>query len=684
MRFYTVFVALACLAAVNAEAKPVRDEKSGEKQRKRFEIPTKTTKPEQKKQYNSDYWRTKEGNPIQICGREFMLMPDEEMVITSPNYPNNYDAGENCVTIVTAPEGAEINVQVTDFEVECCCDHLTLNDVEQTCDDYFRERTTMSSNQLLVSFVSDSSVQASGYSITVSAEIPDTISCTTSQTLVIGEELFISSPNYPSPYNAYDECISTVDLPELPEGIEVYVQVLYLDIECCCDHLEINDIAQECNNYYNERTEVTGDQVVIRFTSDGSVQYSGFSLNVWTEASPIQICGGEFTVMPGEEMVITSPNYPSNYDAGENCVTTVTAAEGAEINVQVTDFEVECCCDHLTLNDVEQTCDDYFRERTDLSSNQLTVSFVSDWGFQYSGYSITVSAEIPDTISCTTSQTLVIGEELFISSPNYPSAYNTNDECITTVDLPELPDGIEVYVQVLYLNIECCCDHLEINDIAQECNNYYNERTEVTGDQVVIRFTSDGSVQYNGFSLKVWTERNPIQICGGEFTLMPGEEMVITSPNYPSTYDPGENCVTTVTAPEGAEINVQVTDFEVECCCDHLTLNDVEQTCDDYFRERTTMSSNQLLVSFVSDSSVQASGYSITVSAEIPDTISCTTSQTLVIGEELFISSPNYPSAYNAYDECITTVISQNCQRASRCTSRFSIWISNAVVIIWR
>ncbi|XP_070575557.1 uncharacterized protein [Ptychodera flava] len=50
MQFYTVFVALVCLAALNAEAKPAKDEQSGQKQRKRFAIPYKPSKPEQKKE----------------------------------------------------------------------------------------------------------------------------------------------------------------------------------------------------------------------------------------------------------------------------------------------------------------------------------------------------------------------------------------------------------------------------------------------------------------------------------------------------------------------------------------------------------------------------------------------------------------------------------------------------------
>ncbi|XP_070575656.1 cubilin-like [Ptychodera flava] len=603
-----------------------------------------------------------EDNPIQICGGEFMLMPNEEIVITSPNYPSNYDAGENCVTTVTAPEGALINVQVTHFDVECCCDHLTLNDVEQTCDDYFRERTTLSSNQLVVSFISDSSAQYSGYTITVSAEIPDTTSCAASYTLEIGEELVISSPNYPSAYNADEECVTTVDLPELTDGIVAYIQVLHFVIECCCDHLEINDVPQDCDNYYNERTAVTTDQVVIRFTSDGSMQFSGFSLKLWTETPDTDSCAASYTLEIGEELVISSPNYPSEYNADEECVTTVDLPELREGNVayvQILHFDIECCCDHLEINDVLQTCDNYYNERSAVTTDQVVIRFTSDSSMQFSGFSLKLWTEIPDEDSCATSHTLDIGEELVVSSPNYPSEYNAGEECVTTVNLPELTEGIEAYVQVLHFDVECCCDHLEINGDTQYCDNYDSERTAVTTDQVVIRFISDGSVQYSGFSLKVWTEIPDTGSCSASHTLMIGEELVISSPNYPSEYNADEECVTTVDLPdltEDIKAYVQVLYLNIECCCDVLEINDVLQNCDNYYSEKTEVTTDQVVIRFTSDGSVQYSGFSLKVWTETQNTRSCATSHTLEIGEELIISSPNYPSEYNANEECVTTV----------------------------
>ncbi|XP_070575571.1 sortilin-related receptor-like [Ptychodera flava] len=108
MQFYTVFVALVCLAALTAEAKPAKDEKSGEKQRKRFEIPDKFTKPEQKKQ--SSFWTT-EGydlyDPYTYLGDDIIsrIIIDLETELGtqlcmnfSSDFPLGYQCGDFCMS----------------------------------------------------------------------------------------------------------------------------------------------------------------------------------------------------------------------------------------------------------------------------------------------------------------------------------------------------------------------------------------------------------------------------------------------------------------------------------------------------------------------------------------------------------------------------------------------------------
>lgn len=44
------------------------------------------------------------------------------------------------------------------------------------------------------------------------------------------------------------------------------------------------------------------------------------------------MCGG---VLNGQKIIITSPNYPSNYQTNLNCAWSVTLPEGENVNVSI-------------------------------------------------------------------------------------------------------------------------------------------------------------------------------------------------------------------------------------------------------------------------------------------------------------------------------------------------------------
>lgn len=64
----------------------------------------------------------------------------------------------------------------------------------------------------------------------------------------------------------------------------------------------------------------------------------------------VTVCGAELTDSTG---VITSPNYPNNYPHERECVWTITAQDGNQILLNVTDFRLEshasCAYDFLEI-----------------------------------------------------------------------------------------------------------------------------------------------------------------------------------------------------------------------------------------------------------------------------------------------------------------------------------------------
>ncbi|XP_069805339.1 embryonic protein UVS.2-like [Dendropsophus ebraccatus] len=102
--------------------------------------------------------------------------------------------------------------------------------------------------------------------------------------------------------------------------------------------------------------------------------------------------------------------------------------------------------------------------------------------------------------------------------------------------------------------------------------------------------------------------------CGGTFHTSEG---TFTSPNYPNAYGPNLNCVYTITAPVDMRIILTISDFHMEdgrfCLYDYLKIQDgstgIGSFCGDEIMSVITSTTNSLKLTFVSDESVQATGF---------------------------------------------------------------------------
>lgn len=62
-----------------------------------------------------------------VCGRHYV---ENNGVITSPNYPNDYPHGRDCEYTITVETGHQIHLNITDFSLEhhhtCNYDYLEI------------------------------------------------------------------------------------------------------------------------------------------------------------------------------------------------------------------------------------------------------------------------------------------------------------------------------------------------------------------------------------------------------------------------------------------------------------------------------------------------------------------------------------------------------------------------------
>ncbi|KAJ1182627.1 hypothetical protein NDU88_007812 [Pleurodeles waltl] len=139
-----------------------------------------------------------------------------------------------------------------------------------------------------------------------------------------------------------------------------------------------------------------------------------------------------------------------------------------------------------------------------------------------------------------------------------------------------------------------------------------------SGTGMLVEFVSDGAVTRSGFNASYGSVE-----CGGSFTRDNG---VITSPGFPEAYPNSVDCVWSILAPVGQQIQLEFTSFDVErfpdCGCDYLVVKDGGTTnspllgkyCGNSPLQPIVSTGNMLLLQFSSDVWVNKPGFSIVYS----------------------------------------------------------------------
>ena len=209
----------------------------------------------------------------------------------------------------------------------------------------------------------------------------------------------------------------------------------------------------------------------------------------------------------GGEAVVTSPNYPGNYDNNLRTTETITAAEGLVLRLEFTAFNVEnhgsCAYDHLKIVDgdgtvlMDKTCGDALPPVFMSNTNHVDLIFETDHSVTKSGWAVKWSAVSPDVVV----------------SRNYPGQYPNNLEQVETITTEA---GKVLVLDFTTFDIElhsnCNYDSLTIVDhdgttlMEKSCGNTLPSQITSRTNQVHLTFKTDHSVTKNGWVLNVRSE----------------------------------------------------------------------------------------------------------------------------------------------------------------------------------
>ncbi|XP_001377380.2 cubilin [Monodelphis domestica] len=626
-----------------------------------------------------------EAQSLACGGNIYLHDSNTDGYVTSPNYPDNYPAHADCIWTISVPSGRLVKLQFEDhFNIEistnCTSNYLELRNggdsdapiLSRFCGTSLPSSVLSSGDAIYLRFRTDDSPTHIGFKAKYSIA-----SC---GGMVMGQNGVIESPQYfEHPYPDYLLCEWFLQGPS-GHYLTLHFDVLNLQnsFHCEKDFVEIregdesgNVLGRYCGNTIPLAIDTSNNFAFVKFVTNESISAPGFRLVF--EASPDE-CGGDIY---GHTGIFTSPRYPNANSHSRVCEWRITVPEGRRVTLTFNDLRLGnhqlCDNEYVTVFNgirsnspqLEKLCSHVFtRNSIESSGNTMRVLFVTDGSRPYGGFSASYTSS--EDAVCGGLLTAPIGG--IFTSPGYDGVtnYTKNLNCEWTISNPNEHNS-SIYISFEEFHLEdhqaCHFDALEFRIgnadgplIRKICGQSVpTVPFAIPFSQIWAHFVTNELVENKGFSAHYsFTD------CGG---IRIGEGGVITSPNYPATYGSLNHCSWLLEAPQGHTITLSFTFFDIEshsqCKWDSVTVLNggspgspvVGHYCGARIPRPIQSGSNQLMVIFNSDRSVQQGGFYATW-----------TTQTLGCGGILHfdngtIKSPYWPQHFPENSRCTWAVI---------------------------
>ncbi|KAM5158320.1 cubilin [Mantella aurantiaca] len=611
--------------------------------------------------------------------------------IASPLWPRPYPHHSNYIWKINVQSHQIIEIRVLEIDIEdqttCSYDRLRIYDGPDThyhiigtiCGVSPPPSLFSSSSSMTLQFSSDNSISRRGFLLEWSAvflspdKLPTIAPGACGGILTTGDTpLFLFSPGWPNNYASRLECTWVIRSPEST----VELNILTLDIEehnsCSYDKLVIRDgdnslapeLATICGREPPGPIRSSGDVMFLHFSSDGSTTGKGFN------ASYHKSCGGYLHANRG---LITSPNYPENYPANQNCTWHVVVTPGFTIIIHFDPtFEIEnndASCnngDYLELRNGPdgsspplgtaagngKLCGRETLSSMHTTDNELLVRFFTDSSNEAKGFKLQYEAK---SLAC--GGIIYVTDSNpsgYIISPNYPNNYPTNADCVWIIVAPNAEAVQLDFEEQFYIESsdKCSSSYLELRDgadsnqrlLAKLCGNTLPTTYKSLGAAMYLRFRTDSGTPRPGFKANY-----SIASCGGTHF---GQSGIIQSPGYPSkNYTDSISCEWFFSGPTGHYLTISFTSLDLQdstnCSSDYIEIREYNATgrllgtfCGNTLPLTLRTSDSFAYVKFVSDGSLNAKGFRLQYEASIEE---CGGEIDGITGS---LNSPNYPNLY--------------------------------------
>ncbi|XP_041921873.1 CUB and sushi domain-containing protein 1-like [Alosa sapidissima] len=422
--------------------------------------------------------------------------------ISSPHFPSEYENNADCTWSILAEPGDTIALVFTDFQLEDRYDFLEISGTEVPSiwltGMNLPSPVISSKNWLRLHFTSDSNHRRKGFS--AQYQVKKAIELKSRGVKMLPSKDTSHKNTVLSQGGMAADICPDPGIPENGRRIGSDFQV-GASIQFFCD-----------------------DSYVLQGSKSIACQRVTETLAAWSDHRPIcrtRTCGSN---LRGPKGIITSPNYPVQYENNAHCVWVITAVDPQKvIKLSFEEFDLERAYDTLTVGDGEKIGD------------ARRVLYVL------------TGTSVPDLIVSMTNQMwLHLQSDDTIGSQGFKAIYEE-------IDKGGCGDpGIPGYGK------RTGDSFLHGDSLTFECQAAF----DLVGERTI-------SCQQNN----QWSGNKPSCVfsCFFNFTTASG---VILSPNYPEEYGSNMNCVWLIIAEPGSRIHLIFSDFEVESQFDYLIVKD--------------------------------------------------------------------------------------------------------------
>ncbi|XP_075853394.1 CUB and sushi domain-containing protein 1 isoform X2 [Microcebus murinus] len=424
--------------------------------------------------------------------------------ISSPHFPSEYENNADCTWTILAEPGDTIALVFTDFQLEEGYDFLEISGTEAPSiwltGMNLPSPVISSKNWLRLHFTSDSNHRRKGFN--AQFQVKKAIELKSRGVKML-----------PGKDGSHKNSV-------LSQGGVALVSDM-------CPDPGIPENGRRAGSDFRVGANVQfscEDNYVLQGSKSITCQRVTETLAAWSDHRPIcraRTCGSN---LRGPSGVITSPNYPVQYEDNAHCVWVITTSDPDKvIKLAFEEFELERGYDTLTVGDAGKVGD------------ARSVLYVL------------TGSSVPDLIVSMSNQMwLHLQSDDSIGSPGFKAVYQE-------IEKGGCGDpGVPAYGK------RTGSSFLHGDTLTFECQAAF----ELVGERVI---TCQQNNQWSG------NKPSCVFSCFFNFTAASG---IILSPNYPEEYGNNMNCVWLIISEPGSRIHLIFNDFDVEPQFDFLAIKD--------------------------------------------------------------------------------------------------------------